>query len=54
MSIPIAEFLRVNPKLDLRAITSPFVLADRFSFTGKPLNTSGLPAVYVDGVTWSK
>ena len=54
VSIPISEFLRVNPKLDLRAITSPFVIADRFSFTGKPLNTSGLPAVYVDGVTWSK
>jgi hypothetical protein len=52
--IPVAEFLRVNPKLDLRAVTLPFVIADRFAITGKPVNTSGLPAVYVDGIYWSK
>lgn len=54
VSIPIAEFKRVNPALDLRAVTLPFVIADRFAITGKPQNTTGLPAVYVDGVFWSK
>ncbi len=54
VSIPIAEFLRVNPKLDLRAVTLPFVIADRFNITGKPLNTRGLPAIHVDGIHWSK
>jgi exo-beta-1,3-glucanase (GH17 family) len=54
VTIPVAEFLRVNPKLDLRAVTLPFIIADRFNVTGKPQNTSGLPAIYVDGVFWSK
>ena len=54
VTIPIAEFLRVNPKLDLRAVTLPFIIADRFSFTGKPSNTTGLPPIYVDGAFWSK
>jgi exo-beta-1,3-glucanase (GH17 family) len=54
VSIPISEFLRVNPKLDLRAVTLPFVIADRFGVTGKPLNTRGLPPIYVDGIFWSK
>ncbi len=54
VTIPIAEFLRVNPKLDLRAVTLPFVIADRFDKTGKTFNTTGLPAIYVDGVYWSK
>lgn len=54
VSIPIAEFLRVNPKLDLRAVTLPFVIADRFSITGKPLNTSGLPEIRVDAIHWSR
>ena len=54
VTIPIAEFLRVNPKLDLRAVTLPFIIADRFSFTGKPANTGALPTIYVDGIFWSK
>ena len=54
VSIPISEFLRVNPKLDLRAVTLPFIIADRFSITGKPQNTGGLPAVFIDGIFWSK
>jgi exo-beta-1,3-glucanase (GH17 family) len=54
VSIPLAEFKRVNPKLDLRAVTLPFIIADRFSFTGKPQNTSGLPAIHVDNIYWSK
>jgi exo-beta-1,3-glucanase (GH17 family) len=54
VTIPMSAFLAVNPKLDLRAVLLPFVIADRYSATGKPLNTTGLPKVYVDAVYWSK
>ena len=54
VSIPVSAFLAANPKLDLRAVLLPFVIADRYAFTGKPLNTTGLPKVYVDAVYWSK
>lgn len=54
VTIPLSAFLAANPKLDLRAVTLPFVIADRYSKTGKPLNTTGLPKVYVDSVYWSK
>lgn len=54
LSIPIADFKKVNAKLDLRAVALPFIIADRFSFTGKARNTSGLPPIYVDNIYWSK
>ncbi len=54
VTIPVSAFVAVNPKLDLRAVLLPFVIADRYSYTGKPLNTTGLPKVYVDSVYWSK
>jgi exo-beta-1,3-glucanase (GH17 family) len=54
VTIPVSAFVAVNPKLDLRAVLLPFVIADRYSMTGKPLNTTGLPKVYVDSVYWSK
>ena len=54
VTIPVADFLAKNPKLDLRAVTLPFVIADRYALTGKPLNTTGLPKVYVDAIYWSK
>jgi hypothetical protein len=54
VTIPLSAFLAVNPKLDLRAVTLPFIIADRYAITGKPLNTTGLPKVYVDSVYWSK
>lgn len=53
VSIPIAEFTRANPKLDLRAVTLPFVIADRFSFTGKAKGTA-LSVIHVDGIHWSR
>lgn len=52
--IPIAAFVAANPKVDLNAVLLPFVIRDIFAQTGKPLNTTGLPKVYVDGVYWSK
>jgi exo-beta-1,3-glucanase (GH17 family) len=54
VSIPIADFLAVNPMLDLRYVNFRFIVADRFSFTGKPLNLTGLPLLRIDGIHWSR
>lgn len=54
VSIPVADFLAANPLLDLRYLNFRFVVADRFSFTGKPLNLTGLPVLRIDGVHWSR
>ena len=54
VSIPMSAFLAANPKLDLRLVSFRFIIADRFSFTGKPLNTKGLPKISIDGIYWSK
>lgn len=54
VSIPMSAFLAANPKLDLRYVNFRFVIADRFSFTGKPLSTTGLPKIRVDGIHWAK
>ncbi len=54
VSIPLSAFVAANPKLDLRLVNFRFIIADRFSFTGKPLNTTGLPKIRVDGIHWSK
>jgi hypothetical protein len=54
VSIPIAAFLAANPKLDLRYVNFRFIIADRFSFTGKPLNLTGLPPIRIDGLHWAR
>jgi exo-beta-1,3-glucanase (GH17 family) len=54
VSIPIASFLTANPKLDLRYVNFRFIIADRFSFTGKPLNLTGLPRISIDNVRWQQ
>jgi hypothetical protein len=54
VSIPLSAFKAANPKLDLRYVNFRFIIADRFSFTGKPLNTTGLPKIRIDGIHWSK
>jgi hypothetical protein len=54
VTIPVSAFLAVNPKLDLRAVLLPFVIADRYAATGKPLGTTGLPKVYIDSIYWTK
>jgi hypothetical protein len=30
------------------------MIADRFELTGKPLNTTGLPAIELDGIRWER
>lgn len=54
VSIPVSAFLAANPKLDLRYVNFRFILADRYSFTGKPLNLTGLPPIRVDGLHWTR
>lgn len=54
VSIPIADFVARNPKLDLRYVNFRFIVADRFSFTGKPLNQTGLPLLRIDNLHWSR
>lgn len=54
VSIPVSVFLQVNPRLDLRYVNFRFVIADRFSFTDKPMNLTGLPAVRIDGLHWAR
>jgi exo-beta-1,3-glucanase (GH17 family) len=54
VTIPVSAFLAANPALDLRLVTAGFVISDVFDRTGKPLNTTGLPKVYVDGITWTR
>lgn len=54
VSIPVSAFVAANPKLDLRLVSFRFIIADRFSFTGKPLNTTGLPKISIDGIYWTK
>lgn len=54
VSIPISAFTAKNPKLDLRFVNFRFIVSDRFSFTGKPNNLTGLPVVRIDGLYWSR
>lgn len=54
VSIPVSAFVAANPKLDLRYVNFRFIVADRFSFTGKPLNQKGLPPIRIDGLHWSR
>ena len=54
VSIPVSAFLAANPRLDLRYVNFRFVVADRYSFTGKPLNLTGLPPLRIDGLHWSR
>jgi exo-beta-1,3-glucanase (GH17 family) len=54
VSIPISAFKAANPKIDLRYVNFRFIIADRYSFTGKPLNTTGLPKIRIDNIHWSR
>ena len=54
VSIPISAFLAANPKLDLRYVLFRFIVADRYDFTGKPLNLTGLPNLRIDNIHWSR
>ena len=54
VSIPVADFVAANPKIDLRLVVFRFTIADIYDRTGKPLNLAGLPPIAIDDVHWSK
>lgn len=54
VSIPVLDFLAVNPKLDFSRVLSRFVIADRYEKTGKPLNSNITTPINIDGINWSK
>jgi exo-beta-1,3-glucanase (GH17 family) len=54
VSIPLQAFITKNPKIDLRLVLSRFVIADRYSFTGKANNSNITTPLLIDGIYWSK
>lgn len=54
VSIPLTAFTAVNPKIDLRFVINRFVIADRYSFTGKPNNSNITTKLNIDGITWTR
>lgn len=54
VSIPLSTFKAKNPKLDFRLVLNPFYIADRYSFTGKELNSNIRTPLSVDGIYWSR
>ena len=54
VSIPLQSFLALNPKLDLSLVLTRFAIADRYSFTGKPLNSGITTKIAIDGIQWSR
>jgi len=41
-------------KLDMTVVTNPFVIADRYSYTGKSAGSGITTPIYVDNIYWSK
>ena len=54
VSIPLQSFVAVNPKLDLSLVLMRFAIADRYSFTGKGLNSNITTKINIDGIQWSR
>jgi hypothetical protein len=50
--IPLSAFAAVNPKLELDVVFNQFVISDIFVDNGKPLGTTGLPPIFLDGIRW--
>lgn len=54
VSIPLQAFKLKNPKIDFQLVVSPFIIADRYAFTGKPLDSNIKTKLSVDGIHWSR
>lgn len=54
VSVPLSAFKAKNAKLDFRLVLNPFYIADRYSFTGKALNSNIRTPLNVDGIHWSR
>ena len=54
VTIPLAAFAAANPKLDLSLVLSRFIIADRYAFTGKALNSNITTKLNIDAIYWSR
>lgn len=54
VSIPLAAFAAVNPRIDLSLVLSRFIIADRYGFTGKPNNAGFTNPIFLDAIGWSR
>lgn len=54
VTIPLSAFTAVNPKLDLSLVLLRFVIADRYSLTGKPQGAGFTDPIVLDAIRWSK
>lgn len=54
VSIPLQAFQAKNPSIDLRLVLSRFIIADRYVFTGKPLNSNITTKLSIDGIFYSR
>jgi len=54
VSIPVLDFRTANPKLDFSRVLSRFVIADRYSFTGKANAANVTVPITIDGISWTK
>ena len=54
VTIPLAAFKAANPKLDLSLVLSRFIIADRYSFTGKANNANITSKLNIDAIYWSR
>lgn len=54
VSIPVLDFLTVNPKIDFSRVLSRFVIADRYEKTGKELKSNVTDVINIDGISWAK
>jgi hypothetical protein len=54
VSIPLSAFVAANPKLDISLVLSRFIIADRYSFTGKAQGANITTKIAIDAIYWSK
>ena len=54
VTIPLSAFQAANPKLDLSLVLSRFIIADRYSFTGKAANANITTPLNIDAIYWSR
>jgi exo-beta-1,3-glucanase (GH17 family) len=54
VSIPVLDFKTANPKLDFSRVLNRFVIADRYSFTGKANAANVTVPITIDGISWTQ
>ena len=54
VSIPLRDFLAMNPKLDLSMVLARFIIADRYAFTGKASGAGHTNRIRLDNIHWSR